>query len=59
MIEKSDFVFVVADSSKFQEKGLHLVCGWEMIDEVITDHHLSMDIYEKLSKKVPVYFGEE
>lgn len=59
MIEKSDFVFVVADSSKFQEKGLHLVCGWEMIDGVITDHHLSMDIYEKLNKKVPVYFGEE
>lgn len=59
MIEKSDFVFVVADSSKFQEKGLHLVCGWEMIDGVVTDHHLSMDIYEKLSKKVPVYFGKE
>lgn len=59
MIEKSDFVFVVADSSKFQEKGLHLVCDWEMIDGVITDHHLSMDIYEKMSKKVPIYFEKE
>lgn len=59
MIEKSEFVFVVADSSKFQEKGLHLVCRWENVDAIVTDHHLAMDIYDKLSKKVPVYFGQE
>lgn len=51
MIEKSNYVFVVADSSKFQEKGLHLVCDWKMIDGVITDHPLSMDIFEKMNKK--------
>lgn len=38
MIEKSDYVFVVDDGSKFQEKGLYTVCSWEEIDGIITDH---------------------
>ena len=59
MIEKSDYVFVVADSSKFQEKGLYTVCSWEEIDGIITDHRISTKVYEDLSQKVSVYIGKK
>lgn len=58
MIEKSDYVFVLADSSKFQEKGLYTVCSWKEIDGLITDHHVSTKFYEKLKKQVSIYIGE-
>lgn len=59
MIEKSDYVFVVADSSKFQEKGLYTVCSWEEIDGIITDYRISTKVYEDLSQKVSVYIGKK
>ena len=59
MIEKSDYVFVVADSSKFQEKGLYTVCSWKEIDGIITDHRISTKVYEDLSQKVSVYIGKK
>ena len=59
MIEKSDYVFVVADSSKFQEKGLYTVCSWEEIDGIITDHRISTKVYEDLSQNVSVYIGKQ
>ena len=37
-LKKVIMFFVVADSSKFQEKGLYTVCSWEEIDGIITDH---------------------
>lgn len=59
MIEQSDLVFVLADSSKFLEKGLHTVAEWEMIDGIITDHNLSPGLYSKFCKKVPIYVARE
>lgn len=59
MIEKSDYVFVVADSSKFQEKGLYTVCSWEEIDGIITDHRISTKVYEDLSQNVSIYIGKQ
>lgn len=60
MIERSDLVFVLADSSKFYAKGLHMAASWDKIDGVITDHRISPQMLEKMSKKVPVYVaGEE
>lgn len=59
MIEKSDYVFVVVDSSKFQEKGLYTVCSWEESDGIITDHHISTKVYEDLSQKVSIYIGKQ
>lgn len=59
MIERSDFVFVLADSSKFYEKGLHTVAQWDQIDGIITDHHISPQMFEKINQKVPVYVAKE
>ena len=59
MIEKSDYVFVVADSSKFQEFGLYTVCSLYDIDCIITDHRISTKVYEDLSQKVSDYIGKK
>lgn len=50
---------MVADSSKFQEKGLYTVCSWEEIDGIITDHHISTKVYEDLRQKVSIYIGKQ
>ena len=50
---------MVADSSKFQEKGLYTVCSWEEIDGIITDYRISTKVYEDLSQKVSVYIGKK
>lgn len=59
MIRQSDLVFVLADSGKFREKGFHLAAGWDEIDGIITDHHLSPKLYDEYSRKVPVYIKNE
>lgn len=60
MIAQSQMVFVLADSSKFYEKGVHTVAGWDEIDGIITDHHLSPKIYDEYSQKVKILIaGEE
>lgn len=56
MIEKSDYVFVVADSSKFQEKGLYTVCSWEEIDGIITDHASQQSVWRFKSKGFCLYW---
>lgn len=55
MIARSDVVFVLADSSKFLEKGLHTVAGWNEIDGIITDEKIAPQTLEVLQKQVPVY----
>ncbi len=50
MIEKSDYVFVVADSSKFQEKGLlQFVLGKKsmVLLRIIASHKKYMKIKSK------------
>jgi len=37
MIEISDEVIIVADSSKFEKTAPHRVCAWSAIDKVVTD----------------------
>ena len=59
MITQSDLVFVLADSSKFQEKGMHTFASWDEIDGIITDHNLSPKLYSQFSKKVQVYVARE
>lgn len=59
MIAQSSLVFVLADSSKFQEKGLHTVASWDEIDGIITDNHLSLSLAQKYNKFVPIYLAQE
>lgn len=59
MIERSDLVFVLADSSKFSQTGFHTVTTWDHIDGIITDFKLSPKLYKQYSKKVPIYIAEE
>lgn len=59
MTEQSDLVFVLADSSKFQEKGMYTFASWDEIDGIMTDHNLSPKLYSQLSKKVQVYVARE
>lgn len=37
VIERSDMVCILADSSKFQENGLHAYADWDVVDLLITD----------------------
>lgn len=59
MIAQSDLVFVLADSSKFNESAIHTVCGWDKIDGIITDHNISTKIYNELNKKIPIIIASE
>lgn len=59
MIRQSDFVYVLADSSKFFEQGFHLVCDWNEIDGIITDCNISNDIYETFSKRTNIYICDD
>ncbi|MDO4345123.1 MAG: DeoR/GlpR family DNA-binding transcription regulator [Eubacteriales bacterium] len=59
MIERSDLVYVLADSSKFQQNGLHSVADWSRIDGIITDRTLPSSVYQKFSPKVPIYIAKE
>lgn len=59
MIERSDLVFVLADSSKFLEKGLHTYASWQQIDVIITDHHVSPQVLDTINQKVSVYVAKE
>lgn len=58
IIERSEIVFVLADSSKFKEKGLHTVTSFEKIDGIITDSTISKDIFEKCSKLTNILIAE-
>lgn len=53
------FIYVLADSQKFQEHGFHTITTWNAIDGIITDSKLSYSIYERYQKKVPIYMAKE
>ena len=59
MVKHSTRVYVLADSSKFQDTGFHTICDWSEITGLITDSDIPYAIYEELSKKVPIYIVEE
>ena len=59
MIQQSSQIYVLADSSKFQDTGFHTICDWSEITGLITDSDIPYTIYEQLIKKVPIYIVEE
>jgi DeoR/GlpR family transcriptional regulator of sugar metabolism len=57
MIENSDEVIMVSDSSKFGKNALYKVCSWDVIDQVITDECISqeyIDFYKQNDIKVTI-----
>lgn len=48
MIKVSQKVVVLADSSKFGKRGFGKICGFEDVDQIITDKGISMQILKHL-----------
>lgn len=59
MIEQSDLSYVLCDSSKFKEQGLHTYSSWHEVDGIITDSMISNGILEEYEKITSVYIAEE
>jgi DeoR/GlpR family transcriptional regulator of sugar metabolism len=51
MIEKSDEVIMVSDSSKLGKKALYKVASWETIDRVITDQCVGQEFLDSFIQK--------
>ena len=51
LIENAKKVILVADHSKFEQKFLCKICDLKKIAHIITDEHLSNEIYEQYTKK--------
>jgi DeoR/GlpR family transcriptional regulator of sugar metabolism len=57
MIQNSDEVIMVSDSSKFGKNALYKVCSWDDIDQVITDNCANqeyLDCFKQKNIKVTV-----
>lgn len=60
MIEKADYVYVLCDSSKFNEPAIHTICSWNDIDGIITDSAISPRILDAYKNRVNILVaGEE
>lgn len=59
MIHQSDLVYVLIDSSKFSQNGLHTITDWAHIDAIITDHLLSQQRYDALKNQVNIIISNE
>ena len=59
MVNHSKEVYVLADSSKFREKGTNVFAGFDEIDGIITDHGITSSMYTKWNRIVPVHVSEE
>ncbi|MBB5185579.1 DeoR family transcriptional regulator of aga operon [Faecalicoccus acidiformans] len=59
MILQSDIVYVLVDSTKFAQNGLHTITDWECIDGIITDHLLSRQRYDALKDRVNIISSKE
>lgn len=54
-MEISDQVILTADAGKFGKTALHRVCGWDAIDQVITDNCLTQDYLSFFAERnIPV-----
>lgn len=51
MIQNSDELIVVTDSSKFGKTAPYKVCPWDVIDQVVTDKFENQEYLECLSQK--------
>ena len=59
MVHCSEAVYVLADSSKFREKGTNVFAGFDEIDGIITDRGITSSMYTKWNRIVPVHVSEE
>ena len=59
MIHQSDMVYVLIDSSKFSQNGLHTIIDWDHIDAIITDSLLSQQRYDALKDQVNIIVSKE
>lgn len=50
MIEQSDKVIILADSSKINKRGFGRICGIDKIDTLITDEKIESVFVEKLQE---------
>ncbi|TDG35029.1 DeoR/GlpR transcriptional regulator [Pedobacter changchengzhani] len=51
MIKSAQKVVILADSSKFDKRGLGKVCGFEQVDYIVTDDKVSADIVQQIEEK--------
>lgn len=51
MIEMAQTVVILADSSKFEKRGLGKVCGFEQVHYIITDDKVSDDLVNQIEEK--------
>ncbi len=51
MIQNSDELFIVSDSSKFGKTAPYKVCSWDVVDQVVTDNFENQEFLECLSQK--------
>ena len=59
MLSRSSLTYVLADSSKFQENGLHTIAGWDQVDGIITDPGIPMKAVKAFSEKVKIHIAKE
>lgn len=59
MMESADYVYVICDSSKFHEKGLHTICSWDQVDAIITDHAISPRLLDAYKDTVKILVAGE
>lgn len=57
MIQSADTVCVLADSSKFGQKGMTWLCGWEGIDQVVVDSELAAEWKTQLQDRTELVIG--
>ena len=50
MISLAQTVVVLADSSKFDRRGLGKICNLDQVDYIITDDEVSRDTVAKIEK---------
>lgn len=58
MMTSADQVCVLADSTKFGQKGMTYLCDWEPIDHVIVDSELNAQWRERLQGLTDIVIGE-
>ena len=51
MIETAQTVVIMADSSKFDKRGLGKVCGFEQVHYIVTDSAVSEFVINQIEEK--------
>lgn len=59
MLHAAEKSWVLADSSKFDQKAFSIVCDFEEVEGVITDQELASSLVNKYRMKTKILFAEE